>query len=124
MKIRTIIIFTAFCFGISCTEKSNDIESISVTALQKVLDTKEVQLLDVRTQAEFNEGAIEGAMLADVKKSDFYEVASGKLNKDLPVYVYCRSGKRSAKAAKILYEKGFKVISLTGGFMAWKSKKW
>lgn len=123
MRIKIVIVLIAFCFGISCAEKSNDIESVFVTDLQKVLNTKEIQLLDVRTQAEFDQGAIKGAMLADVKRSDFYEVASGKLDKDTPVYVYCRSGKRSEKASEILHEKGFKVITVTGGFMAWKSKK-
>jgi rhodanese-related sulfurtransferase len=43
------------------------------------------------------------------------------LDKEKPVYVYCRSGKRSARAAEILKEMGFtKVYDLQGGIMEWQ----
>ena len=42
------------------------------------------------------------------------------LQKDIPVAVYCRSGKRSKKAAFILAKKGFKVFDLDNGFIGWE----
>ncbi|WP_081964279.1 rhodanese-like domain-containing protein [Porphyromonas macacae] len=48
-----------------------------------------------------------------------------KLNKNLPVAVYCRSGARSAKAAKLLINNGFSgpVYNLSGGYLAYKKEK-
>ena len=43
------------------------------------------------------------------------------LQKSKPVALYCRSGKRSKKAAAILSEKGFKVVELGKGFNAWQA---
>ncbi len=46
-----------------------------------------------------------------------------KLNKDEPLYIYCRSGNRSGKAASKLKELGFKeVYDLQGGVLDWKKK--
>ena len=43
------------------------------------------------------------------------------MDKDKPVYLYCRSGARSQKAARKLIDMGFeKVYDLKGGFMRWK----
>jgi rhodanese-related sulfurtransferase len=43
------------------------------------------------------------------------------MDKNIPVFVYCRSGGRSGKAAKKMKEKGFKsVYNLEGGIIAWQ----
>ena len=47
-------------------------------------------------------------------------MADSTLQKDKPVALYCRSGKRSKKAAAILSEKGYKVYELDKGFNAWQ----
>lgn len=78
------------------------------------------QLVDVRTFEEFTGGHIPGAT-----NIDFYDPAFrariGKLDPAQPVYVYCKSGGRSAKAAQIFRELGFtQVIDLDGGFTAWQ----
>ena len=79
-----------------------------------------VQLLDVRTQEEYDEGHIAGAMLVDVNDSAFVSQAMNVLNKQRPVAVYCRSGRRSARAAGLLVEQGFTVTNLNGGVIAWQ----
>ena len=44
------------------------------------------------------------------------------LNKDEPVYIFCRSGNRSQKARQIMLEHGFtQVYDLDGGYNAWTS---
>lgn len=50
----------------------------------------------------------------------FATMADSLLQKDRPVAVYCRSGKRSKKAAAILGAKGYKVFDLDKGFNAWQ----
>ena len=73
---------------------------------QIISDTAAVQLVDVRTKGEYDEGHIEGALLVD-----FYS------------YVYCRSGRRSASAAQKLVKLGYEVINLDGGILAWRRAK-
>ena len=79
-----------------------------------------VQLVDVRTPDEFAEQHIPGAVNIDVYEDDFIDQCMARLDKDRPVAVYCRSGKRSANAAGQLRKAGFKpVLNLDGGIMAW-----
>lgn len=81
-----------------------------------------VQLLDVRTAEEFKEGHLDHAVNIDVLKDDFSEKAK-TLDKDQPLYLYCRSGNRSAKASTILKDMGFKEIyDMEGGYLKWESE--
>lgn len=74
-------------------------------------------LLDVREPAELDAGYIEGAVNIPLGQ------LAGRLQevpKDQPVYLYCRSGRRSQEAAKILLDNGYKDVShLNGGINAW-----
>ena len=106
---------------ISCETK--EIQTISVEELTVILSNNNVQLVDVRTPEEFKLGHITNAELIDVKTSNFESIALEKLDKNKPVYMYCRSGKRGRKACDILQKKGFKVYNLEGGYLNWKSKK-
>ena len=56
----------------------------------------------------------------NVMDDSFASMADSLLQKDKPVAVYCRSGKRSKKAAAILSEKGYKVFELDKGFNSWE----
>jgi rhodanese-related sulfurtransferase len=78
-------------------------------------------LVDIRTESEVAEG-----MIAKAKHVDFYgpnflsEMEA--LGKNKPLYLYCRSGGRSAQALDMLKDAGFtRVHHLEGGFMAWKA---
>lgn len=93
------------------------------SAFESTIANPEVQLLDVRHPAEFFEGHIKNARNIDVMPadgSDFVTRAGAVLNKHKPVAVYCRSGKRSALAAKPLAKAGYKVTNLNGGVIAWQ----
>ena len=78
-----------------------------------------VQLVDVRTQEEFAENHLPGAINIDWRGDGFSEKAQQKLDKARPVMVYCRSGRRSAEAAATLDGIGFKTYNLKGGILAW-----
>ena len=86
-------------------------------------DTATVQLLDVRTKEEYEEGHIADALLVDFYSYNFEEQATAKLSKEKPVAVYCRSGRRSASAASKLVKLGYEVINLDGGILAWQRAK-
>lgn len=116
MKTGIIAILTLTL--LSCSNKSG-YKDLTVSDFKKGL-TEEVTLLDVRTQAEWNSGVIEGAVLINVFDSDFNKKI-GDLDKSKPVYVYCKSGGRSSRAANSLSSNGFtNVYNLIGGITAWK----
>ncbi len=74
--------------------------------------------IDVRTPEEYVEGHIEGAKLIPLQE---LERRVNEVPKDKQVYVYCHSGKRSAKAADILAGTGFTNIeNVLGGIVAWQ----
>lgn len=82
-----------------------------------------VQVLDVRTEAEYKEGHLPGALLMDVNSPDFKERVV-QLDKSKTYLVYCKSGRRSEKALKILYNAGYQnAYHLKGGYLAWKGQK-
>jgi rhodanese-related sulfurtransferase len=79
----------------------------------------DIQLIDVRTPQEVSEGHIPGAMNISITAEGF-ENSIDKLDRSRPVYVYCKSGGRSARAAKIMKDLGFKEIyDLDGGITSW-----
>ncbi len=82
-----------------------------------------VVILDVRTADEFQEGHIKDALNIDFYQSDFMEKALATLPKDRTIAIYCRSGKRSANAASKLSAKGYKLVNLKGGIIAWTEEK-
>ncbi len=80
-----------------------------------------VQLVDVRTPQEYGQGHIKHAKNINFFDANFVDQMS-KLNKDEAVYVYCKSGGRSGRAAQKLKAAGFKkVYDLKGGFMNWQA---
>lgn len=81
----------------------------------------EVQLVDVRRPNEYQEGHIDGSVNIDFLEDDFAVKIEGRLDKEKPVMLYCRSGRRSANAAKQMQALGFKEIyDLEGGFLQWE----
>ena len=95
-------------------------DTVNVDRFAMTIDSAGVQIVDVRTHAEYAEGHIPGAVLLDVKSNGFAREAERKLDVARTVAVYCRSGKRSADAARILSELGYRVINLSGGITEWK----
>ncbi|MDG4951475.1 rhodanese-like domain-containing protein [Weeksellaceae bacterium KMM 9724] len=125
--MKNIIIILTFLFALSCKQEvqaQNEVgDVLSVEQFEQEIQSDDIQLLDVRTAEEYEEGYIGDATNIDVLKTDEFKQQIQKLDKSKPVYVYCRSGKRSQKAAEILEEEGFETIKdLDGGYNAWSEK--
>ena len=105
----------------SCTEtKAGEIEQITVEQMSEALEDTSIQLIDVRTGQEYLTGHLKNSHNICVTDDDFEEKAAS-LDRDKPVYVYCKKGGRSARAAEILKEMGFKKIyDLEGGIVLWE----
>lgn len=85
-----------------------------------IADQDNVILVDMRTPSEYDEGHLEGALLIDVNSGDFRKEAKYKLPLSKTIAVYCRKGKRSDAAGKILVEEGYNVVDLQEGIEAWQ----
>lgn len=123
MKQFPYIFLLAICMLTSCSQPQKEVQTVSP---QEVYDavynksTTSLQLVDVRTAEEYGVSHLKDAQNICVTEDDFQEKVK-TLDKDKPVYVYCRSGGRSAKAAKILAEMGFtQIYDLDGGITAWE----
>jgi len=117
MKTRILSSLIGILFLVSCTTAQN---SVKVDQFEKAISEKNVQVLDVRTMAEYNSGYIKNSLQADWTNRPQFDDRTQHLDKSRPVYVYCASGIRSASAAEVLRQRGFEVYNLDGGMVAWK----
>lgn len=122
-----IIIFFAFFAcqkkeAVASENKQNTIELLRSDQFAEYIKNKNVQLIDVRMKSEFDEGHIKGAKNFHIYGKEFRDSVL-TLDKEKPVYVYCKAGARSEEAALELQKLGFKKIyDLKGGFSSWKEK--
>jgi rhodanese-related sulfurtransferase len=92
----------------------------TVLTLNEKLGKEDFHLIDVREYAEFAGGRIEGAKLLPLGE---LEKRHAELDHTKPIYVMCRTGRRSGEAQKKLKSLGFtNVVNVAGGFEAWKKE--
>lgn len=115
--ILAVILVSTFTIAFS----QGLITNMSAAEFKKAIENRNVQLVDVRTPEEYATGHIAGAILLDFHNNDSFLKGIEKLRKDMPVALYCKSGRRSANAARIFSEKGYTVINLNGGITEWNS---
>lgn len=99
------------------------VERVDATRFHRLIGEDErPQVLDVRTAAETATETLPDALAIDVLQPGFTEEAARQLDPDRTVYVYCRSGNRSRRAAAELSEAGFgHVVELESGILGWKA---
>ena len=103
------------------TENDQGAVYVNITAekAKEIMDSEEGYIiLDVRTQEEYDEGHIPGAIV--ISHEEIAEKAEGVLtDKNQLILVYCRSGRRSKIAAEALVELGYTNIKEFGGIIDW-----
>jgi molybdopterin/thiamine biosynthesis adenylyltransferase/rhodanese-related sulfurtransferase len=105
-------------FELPCSSKSyNGFATIHATELKQWLVMNEViQLIDVRETYERDICHIGGTHIP----LSLCEAHIEQLDREVPIVVYCKSGRRSAKACEMLFDAGFKHVSnLDGGILGW-----
>jgi len=121
MKKYLFLALLAPFFLLACSANAQH-KDLSTAAFEQGILQENIQLLDVRTKGEYEDGHIKDARLADWTESQEFDQQVEKLDKTRPVYTYCHSGRRSRAAAAQLKRKGFKeVYNLNGGIKAWKA---
>jgi rhodanese-related sulfurtransferase len=133
-KNNIYIIFTILLIGLisGCSNKVIETNKEDSTALKKVnfssitpeeakkrLESeKGIILLDVRTKEEYETEHIKGSILIPVDNLKV-EAENEIKDKKVTIFVYCRSGNRSASAADILVNLGYKSVYDLGGINNW-----
>ncbi len=100
------------------SEPKNYLDLDGTTFKNKVDDSSNAVLLDVRTAGEYAAGTIPGAENLDVSSREF-QTALNTLDRSKEYFAFCRSGNRSGSACEILTDQGFKAYNLAGGIGAW-----
>jgi len=96
------------------------IPQISAVELDRRIKAREVQVLDVRREPEWEAAHIDQANWWPL---DNFRVAPPELDRDTAIAVHCKGGYRSMIAASLLQRAGFKqVIDVSGGFDAWQGE--
>ena len=94
------------------------IQDVNKEQVNNLLD-KQVMVIDIRTEKEFNEGNINTSFNLDFQKREFIDSLE-RLNKDKEYIIYCASGNRSLKASHIMKSLGFKTIyNYKKGYLDW-----
>ena len=122
MKKLILFLLTAMLLtGCGQTNQTQEAVYMNITPQEakQIMDSEEGYIiLDTRTQAEYDEGHIPGAIV--ISHDEITEKAEQLLpNKDQLLLVYCRSGRRSKLAAEALVELGYTNIKEFGGIIDW-----
>ena len=123
MKKLVFLLLAVMLLTACGQDKENDQGAVyvNITAeeAKQIMDSEEGYIiLDVRTQEEYDEGHIPGAIL--IPYTQIEEKVDEMLpDKDQLILVYCRSGRRSKIAAEALAELGYTNIKEFGGIIDW-----
>ncbi|MFN0202008.1 MAG: rhodanese-like domain-containing protein [Bacteroidia bacterium] len=125
MKLQSFLLFFSLvlcCLGCQSQQASKSVTNLDSPSFQAQIE-KGAQLLDVRSVEEYQGGHLKATTNINIANTTFKKEVEA-LDKNKPVCVYCQRGSRSAKAANIMAEMGFKeVYNLTGGIEQWESDK-
>lgn len=114
-----LIISIVALMATSCKSTAPVVQVLEPTAYATATTAQSVTIIDVRTPEEYAAGHIPGAVNINVQSENFEQMLQ-QYNKKKPVYIYCQSGKRSAKASEQMKAMGFKQITdLKGGYKNW-----
>lgn len=117
----TLSLFGLACCGGADNDKNTELtyEQISAEEAKTIMDTEKAYIIiDARTESEFAEGHIEGAIL--IPEYEIAERAEKELpDKDALILVYCRSGRRSKIASEELVKLGYTNVKEFGGIIDW-----
>ena len=123
IKRRIVSIIAALVFLIAISGCSSQEGSVYMNigpekAKEMMENLESFVLLDVRSEEEFSEGHIPGAIV--IPHEEISERAENEIpEKDVPVFVYCRSGRRSKIAAEELVSLGYSEVYEFGGIIDW-----
>lgn len=79
------------------------------TGLEQARRTPGAVLLDVRTEGEYAAGHVPGSRNIPLDR-----IGEAALDREAPLFVYCRSGARSSQACAVLRQRGYEAVNIGG----------
>ena len=118
--IKVLVLLSIF----SCSSQEQvQVKKVDKAYMQEHVLQTEAQLVDVRSKAEYAKGHIGHALNFNVLEKTAFLEQIKVLDKGKPVYLYCKAGGRSNRAAKILKQNGFtQIFDYAGGYDNWVSQ--
>ena len=121
VSLLALLLALTMMFCAACGSKT-DYQTMEINDAAEMIAADDGHVLvDVRTQAEFEEKHIPGAILLPVE-----DIKDGRLerlpDKDQIILLYCRTGRRAEDAAEYLAKKGYTNIYEIGGIIDWKGE--
>ncbi len=106
------------------TTSKQKIEKLEAAEFKlKMISLQVYNLVDVRTPQEYAQASIPKSQNINFN-ADSFEEELGKLERQKPLFIFCKSGGRSARAVKKAKQMGFeRIIELDGGMNSWKTAK-
>lgn len=121
MRIKRLLVLLFSITLIGCISKKEQKQLLSPTEFNQKKESH--LLIDVRTPMEFEESHLKNAINIDYFDKQFYEKVKN-FDKNKPIFIYCRTGRKSGEISEKLIKKGFtKVYDLDGGIISWKEEK-
>ena len=119
MRKQTIALLLALALLLTACAQAASYEQITQEEAKQIMDTTNGYiLLDTRTQEEYDQSHIPGALL--IPHTEIAQRAEEELpDKDQVILVYCRSGNRSKQASEVLAELGYTNVKEFGGINTW-----
>lgn len=111
--MKKVVILGIICLLLcGCGEKEKNVikpkpGKITCAEMKEIMEQDgNARLIDVRTNEEFDEGHLDGAMNIPVDSIERIQIFDS-IHQDTPIIVYCKSGQRSAQAQDKLYKLGY-----------------
>jgi rhodanese-related sulfurtransferase len=121
-----IFLTSSNCSGQNDTTENNQAErkktSVTVEEIKEISESdKDIFVIDVRTKPEYDNGHLSFTDMQITYDSLEYYLEKLPENKEMEIYCFCRSGRRSGIATDYLLSVGYKnVFNIVGGIIAWK----
>lgn len=119
MKLNLLIASFIFasCTLSSCAQSKSGSCEVGAEEVMKALQSKKIEILDVRTSGEYKSGHVPFSTNIDYYAKNFKEQVL-ELDKDKTYYLYCKTGVRSGRAQRMMLSNGFdSVCNVNGGIL-------
>lgn len=119
-KLTVLVLALAVTVAACGSAAGGTVTLVNAEASEQLIEsTRDLVVLDVRTPEEVADGALPGAINIDLSSPEFTRQVA-ELDRNVPYFVYCRSGNRSAQAVRIMQDLGFtEIYELDGGILDW-----
>ena len=123
--MKKIFLVMIVCLGLCCgcdnnRDKYNKDGTVTYEYAKELVINENAKIIDVRTDKEYREDHIDGAVLFDLDTINKDNASVLIDNKEAYVIVYCKSGNRSKKALKLLNDLGYENVYDLGAISNWK----